>query len=191
MLRKHLTALVGTPLAVALSLAIGLAPSPTRAQGFDQSVQTKAAYIVNFTSFVTWPDAVMSDGNAPFVITVLGQDPFGEMLANLTAGRNVGGKRIEIQHVTTVSVDSLQRSHIVYISPSMADNVRWIITNTQHRPILTISEIPDFMSQGGVLNFVTENNRVAFEINVSAVERASLAVNARLLRLARQFRDQR
>ena len=181
------------PVLLALLAVLLATIHPTRvtAQTPDPHAQTKAAYIINFTNFVTWPDEVMSDGNAPFVITILGEDPFGPTLDMFVQGRTVGEKPVVIQRVQTMSVDSIQRSHILYVSNSMQDNLRWIITNVQHRPIFTLAEMPIFMQHGGILNFVTEGNRVQFEINVSAVQRANLSVNARLLRLARQYRDRR
>ena len=43
----------------------------------------KAAYVYNFTQFIEWPGDSFASADAPIVIGVLGEDPFGgaEMLA--------------------------------------------------------------------------------------------------------------
>jgi hypothetical protein len=40
--------------------------------------QVKAAFLYNFIMFVDWPQGKMADGNEPFVIGIIGKDPFEE-----------------------------------------------------------------------------------------------------------------
>lgn len=55
--------------------------------------------------------------------------------------------------------------------------------------MLTVGEDGVFTQCGGIINFVKEDNRVRFEVNVSAAERAGLKISSRLLALARIVRS--
>ena len=49
---------------------------------------------------------------------------------------------------------------------------------------LTVSDLADFVEQGGMIQFVAEGNRVRFSVNVAAAERVGLAFSSELLRVA-------
>jgi hypothetical protein len=46
----------------------------------------KAAFLFNFTQFIDWPAATFPVADSPFVIGVLGEDPFGPYLDETVAG---------------------------------------------------------------------------------------------------------
>jgi hypothetical protein len=50
---------------------------------------------------------------------------------------------------------------------------------------LTVGESPHFTLNGGAVRFFLEHDRVRFEINIDAVERAHLKISAQLLSLAK------
>ncbi len=52
-------------------------------------------------------------------------------------------------------------------------------------PTLTVGETSGFLTQGGMIRFFLENNRVRFSINQTIAESAGLQISSRLLRLAR------
>ena len=51
--------------------------------------------------------------------------------------------------------------------------------------VLTVGDEEGFARRGGVINFLFENDRVRFEINVDAATRARLKISAKLLALAK------
>jgi hypothetical protein len=51
--------------------------------------------------------------------------------------------------------------------------------------VLTVGESEDFVQAGGMIGFFLEDNKVRFEINLNATERAKLKISARLLALAK------
>ena len=67
------------------------------AQEVDESKvrKVKAAYLYNFTKFVKWPDKAFENDEAPFVIGVLGKDPFGPILDNTVKGKKVAKRPIK------------------------------------------------------------------------------------------------
>ena len=51
--------------------------------------------------------------------------------------------------------------------------------------VLTVSEIDGFAQQGGIINFISERNKVRFEINPDAARRLGLNISSELLKLAK------
>ena len=49
---------------------------------------------------------------------------------------------------------------------------------------MTVSDAPVFTARGGMIQFVSEARNVRFEVNLTAAERAGLALSADLLRVA-------
>ncbi len=60
--------------AVALLLLAG--NMAATAQTPSREYQLKAVFLFNFTQFIDWPADAFADGQAPFIIGVLGQKPF-------------------------------------------------------------------------------------------------------------------
>jgi hypothetical protein len=63
--------------------------------------------------------------------------------------------------------------------------VRDILKNLAGVSVLTVGDTAGFAKMGGVINFVLDESRVRFEINVKAAERAHLKMSARLLTVAK------
>ena len=53
---------------------------------------------------------------------------------------------------------------------------------------LTVGETQNFMRRGGIINFIIVENRVRFEINLIAAERAGITISAKLLQLAKNVK---
>jgi hypothetical protein len=53
------------------------------------------------------------------------------------------------------------------------------------KSILTVGETEMFTRQGGIINFITVDNKVRYEINLDAARRADLDISSKLLRLAK------
>ena len=49
----------------------------------------KAVAFEKISMFITWPDSVFNRNSNEFVITVLGQNPFGDILENVYKDKNI------------------------------------------------------------------------------------------------------
>jgi hypothetical protein len=162
---------------VLFSLTVG-----TQAQSASE-YQVKAAFLFNFAKFVEWPPDSFTDAAAPFEICVLGQDPFGEELRILTNQKTINGRKLEVKHV-----DDLQYArncHILFIASSEKTSMKTILEGLRGASVLTVGDRKDFVGQGGMINFVLENDRVKFEVSPVAAERAGLKISSRLLSVAK------
>lgn len=148
--------------------------------------EVKAAFLYNFGKYVRWPRTGRAT-NGVFVIAVLGADPFGPALDDIASGNQIDSRPIAIKRVATEK--ELEDCEIVYISDSEGPRLEQILAALQGSPILTVSDIPQFVERGGMIGLVTVDRRVRFEVNLQAAERAGLSVGSQLLRLARAVID--
>lgn len=165
--------------------------TPLRAQSEPQltQYQVEAAFLYNFAKYVTWPPQAFAGPDAPLVIGVLGDDPFGDDLTAATArAKTVQGRPLQV--VRGRSAAELARCHILFVSSSEESRLaqHLAVLNRANSFALTVGETDDFLRAGGMIRFVVETNKVRFEINAANAERAGLAISSKLLSLARNPR---
>jgi hypothetical protein len=151
--------------------------------GEPNEYEVKAAFLFNFTKFVEWPDASFSDPHAPILLGIIGDDPFGESLTSIIAGQKVDGRTIVIQKHRYG--DDLRHCHILFVSASERSHVAPILASVQTAGVMTVSDIDGFAEAGGLMQFVIEENRVRFVVNLDVAKQSKLRVSAKLLALAR------
>jgi len=176
---------------VLLSLCLILAcsvltPAAPPAETSVDEYQVKAAFLFNFAKFVEWPSEAFSDPNAPLVITVFGDDPFNGSL-EAVKGKLVNNRKLTIRRVK--EIQDIGKSNVLFVSPSAKKELARVLAALQGLSVLTVGEDGAFTQSGGIINFVNEDNKVRFEINISAAERAGLKISSRLLALARVVRS--
>jgi hypothetical protein len=145
--------------------------------------QVKAAFLFNFAKFVEWPGDAFPSGDAPLQICVLGQDPFRGDFEQVIEDKTMNGHRLEIIHPS--GVPQARACQILFITPSAKQPLKEILQGLKGASVLSVGDTPGFAKAGGVINFVLEENRVRFEINPKAAERAHLKISARLLTVAK------
>jgi len=145
--------------------------------------QVKAAFLFNFAKFVEWPADAFSSADAPLQICVLGRDPFGHEFEEMIADKTVNGHRIEVIHPS--GVPQAKSCQIIFVAASEKQQVREVLHGLRGASVLTVGDSAGFARMGGIINFVLDESRVRFEVNVKAAERAHLKVSARLLTVAK------
>jgi uncharacterized protein DUF4154 len=146
----------------------------------------KAAFLYNFTKFVDWPQSAFTDSSAPFHVCVFVDPSFRHDVEEMLAGETIGGRPLR---VVTPEPSDVKSCHLAYFGPGNADRSAPVLAAMRGVPILTVGEGARFLQQGGVISFVLEDNRVRFDVNKRAVERAGLTVSSKLLRVARNVED--
>jgi len=74
---------------------------------------------------------------------------------------------------------------MLFIASAESSRAEEIVQLLKGTSVLTIAETPGFSKQGGVINFVLEDSKVRFEVNVDAAKQAGLNISSRLLSLAK------
>ena len=167
--------------------AIEASPSQLKKMSLEDLMQLdeyklKAVYRYNFVKYVDWPTNAFADEQSPLIIGVLGADPFGDTLKETVAGEVVKNRKREVRHYRDVS--EIENCHVLFINSSESGNLKFILGNLKGRSILTVSDLEDFAYAGGMVRFLTENNKIRFRINVGATREADLSISAKLLQLA-------
>jgi hypothetical protein len=143
--------------------------------------QVKAAFLYNFAKFVEWPSEAFPNEQAPFLLCVLGEDPFGEDLDQIVKDKTVNGRRIEVKRFKEAR--NLKECQILFVSASEEESLPEILGALRGARTFSVGETERFTRLGGVLNFKIEKKSVRFEINVDAAQRAKLKISSKLLRL--------
>ena len=172
-------------LTAALAAAMVSTTIPARAQDAGTAsleYQIKATFLYTVAKFVDWP-AGKIDATAPVRVAVYGKDPFGPTLERTLEGKTVNGRPLVIERLS--GLEQARRYHILFISSGEKKRLRQILGALDDESVMTVSDMPDFAEQGGMVNLVMKENSVSLEINVGAAERAHLKISSRLLKLAR------
>ncbi|HEU5020687.1 MAG TPA: YfiR family protein [Bryobacteraceae bacterium] len=175
---------------LAVLLAICL-PAIPRASAQDRphptEYQLKAQYLTDFGRFVKkWGNRPMPGPDESFDICVLGQDPFGHALDISVRGENIGGAPLIVRRIAQ-PLDATG-CRILFIATSEAPELATVLDAIGRAPVLTVSDIPGFVRDGGIVEFIPEGNRVKFEINLAIAQRAGLSLSSDLLKVARIVR---
>ncbi len=180
-------ALVGRLLSVAfLGILFSIAiPNAAWAQA-PTEYQVKAVFLFNFAKYIEWP-ATTTKSQEPIAIGVLGEDPFGDLLEKAIVGKTVNGRRLIILRIT--QVHEARDCQILFISSSERQRLRHLLDTLKGSSVLTVGDTEGFAQLGGMINFTLEENRVRFEINQDAAEKAGLKISSRLLSLAKIIRS--
>ena len=167
-----------TVLCVLVFASAGLAEQPAFSE-----YQVKAAFLYNFAKFIGWPEKAFVGAEEPIIVGVLGEDPFGEILEEILAGKTVGGRSLSIKRFSRLA--NLERCHLLFVAESEAARTAEILARVGRAPTLTVGDGAGFAEHGGMIGFVIEERRVRFDINLNAIQDASLKPSSQLLKVAR------
>lgn len=175
---RYLSALL--LLALFATLAVPLTVHAESAM--QREYEIKAAYLYNFINYIDWPENTFPAAGGTIIIGVVGQSPFGAALEVLN-GKQVKGRTVALKQITDMK--DLDQCQIVFINSSEKSRLPELLDKLKDLRILTVSEIDGFAQQGGVINFISERNKVRFEINPDAAHRLGLNISSELLKLAK------
>jgi hypothetical protein len=169
-----------------LLLAAGYQP----AAGEVTEYGVKAAFLYNFSQFVRWPDAAFASDDAPFVIGIVGEDPFGGALDEVVSTKSSGSHPISVKRFggfTPQRAAALAKCQILFVSYSEKDQVHDILQALSGSKTLTVSDIENFPVKGGAIQFDQVGQKIGLVFNVNAAKKAGLSVSSQLLQVAKLY----
>ncbi|HEX6428631.1 MAG TPA: YfiR family protein [Niastella sp.] len=152
------------------------------AQAPSREYQLKAVFLFNFTQFVNWPVNAFENDQSPLVIGVIGENPFGAFLVQTVSGEKINGHPLVVQHYK--NEEEIKSCHILFVNIGETKKQEQVLGDLQGKNILTVSDDPDFLKQGGMVRFVTNNNKIKLQINMDACKESKMVLSSKLLRLA-------
>lgn len=140
----------------------------------------KSIWLEKFSKFIEWP---ANDSLDYFTITILGEGVINGYLEEIYKNRTIKNKPVKIKVID--KVDSLEACNILFVNAEQAKELDKILDKVKSKPILTIGDTQGFAKQGVIINFYLEQNKVRFELNISAAKSSGLDVDFRLLEAAK------
>lgn len=172
-------------LSVGLAVQIAAAPGGSRAESRPEEYEVKGAFLLNFARLVEWPEAAFGGDRAPLVVGALGPDDFVRTLRSFLEGKAVGEHPLRVQRIAGADAIQSKDLHIVYVHASKRGHHAALIEAARGTNSLTVGESDGFADDGGIINFYWAGNKIRFEVNRGAAQRAGLQISSRLLRVAK------
>lgn len=142
----------------------------------------KAGFIYNFVKFVEWPDGFAVSRHPGIDICVVGDTPLMRATAIF---KTASTDKLILSLVSEKRLENVaQHCHLLFIARDQQDRLDEILATLKGRPVLTVSDIPDFAEQGGMISFVTSDKKIKLEVNTKAASAAGLRIDAQLLEIA-------
>ena len=175
------------PVLVSL-MACALEATPVRDDIYGAEA-VRAVMLFNFVRFTEWPASALPL-NEPVVVGVAGNRVLEDELLKLASRQTVRERRIRVIRVNNVR--SLSGCHVLYVGSASypgeenAPGANELLLQLRNQPVLTVSDSPTFLSQGGIVNvYVGDEGKLRFEIAARHASEAGLTLSSRLLALAR------
>lgn len=155
---------------------------PTIAQADIHEAENKvhSVFIYNFIKYVQWPEDY-STGD--FTIGILGDTNLDEELQKLAAIKTVNGRKISIKKYKDVgSIE--KKCNILFLTSESSTLLSDVLKKINGNSTLLITHKEGLGKFGSLINFVSENGRYRFEINITAFEKSKLKFEQQLKAVA-------
>lgn len=154
-----------------------------RAEEAAKEYLVKAAFIYNFVKFVEWPGELAVAQQKEINICVIGKNPFNSQGKDVFTRASTSALKLSLTEKGGWS-GSADGCHIAFISSSEEPRLAEIASALKSAPVLTVSDIDNFAERGGIIGFVTQDNKVKVAVNTKVAGGAGLRVDAQLLEIA-------
>lgn len=142
----------------------------------------KAGFILKFSEFIQWPEYYSSlSPEEPLNICLHGEDKFGDIF-DYVNDHDILRREILIRR--SVPINKLRSCHLVFINAIDTESIDNLASEIINSPVLVVTSSEEISHSLVAINFRTINNKIQFEINLSAFERAGIKISSELLNLA-------
>ncbi len=122
-------------------------------------------------------------------LCIFGDDPFHGALDVTVNRTQIASRPLRVRHIHQPG--EMRSCNLLFIGKTEGERIPALLAQTQHFPVLTVGETDGFLQSGGVIRFSLEANKLRFEINRTAADRAGLKISSRLLLLAKSVVEDR
>lgn len=162
-------------------LALGI-PQPADAQNPVNEYQVKAAFLFHFAQLVEWPPDAPNAGDQSITLCIFGDETHLQDLQGTLEGKLVGTRVLHV-HLLSKS-NAVQSCNILFLSSDEDWRQTMTLKSLQGRPVLTVGETANFLSDGGMIRLRLEKDKVRFDINAGVADSSHIRISSQLLLLA-------
>jgi YfiR/HmsC-like len=155
--------------------------APPQKRPASDDTEVKAVFLFNLAQFVEWPQSKLPQ-DSTIVIGILGKDPFGKYLDQTVAHEIVNGHHLKVERYA--STQRIGDCHILFINPGRSIKVEDVLNKIKGKNILTVSDETGLLKRGGMIHFISENNKIKLRVNLRSVRESEISISSKLLSLA-------
>ncbi len=144
-----------------------------------QEENTIAIAIYNFTRYIDWPP---EEASKDFYIDIIGHKSVYDKLKEMTSGRKVGNRNINVRFLETI--DKITNSQILFVGFWQSKDLAKVLDKIKNANTLIITEKDGLIESGAAINFVIRNGVIKFEIKKSNILRYGLVLSETLEQMA-------
>ena len=154
------------------------------AYGSDQryaDYQLKAAFILNFPNFITWPEA---GGEAKNTICAFSADAVADSIERLLASAQMAERKARISFFRNPDIG--MHCDLVFVGVEAGTLVETISARALFANTLIVSDIPNYAVDGGMLELALVDTKIQVILNREVMDSHGFIVDSRLLQLTTQ-----
>ncbi len=153
-----------------------------------EEYKVKAGFIYHFTRFTNWPRGTFKDKNSPINLCIASTNPESDIIFSLN-DKTVKDRKIAVRKFR--GKKDIRKCQILFIASGDEKFALKKLNTVKDKNILTIGEISGFIKMGGIINFFKKGDRLRFEVNPDAAEKAGIRFSSQLLMSAEIVRKGR
>lgn len=179
---NHFAALISRLVAKAVLIAL-LGSNAASATPLTEVQSLTIAFLYNFMKLSEWPSDTRS---TELTLCVTEGGEFGAELDSMN-GKPVQNRTLKVKRL--VLGDNPTDCELLFL-PGEEKPIRlheWLKL-IESKPVLSVSDTPHFLDEGGMISLVNEDNRLQFEVNLELVEKAGIEMSSQILKIARTVR---
>jgi len=145
--------------------------------------ELKAGCLYNIIKYVEWPSDALSSQPSDIQIGLLGTIQFADVLEQVLNGKTIQGHKLVVKRIS--GSQEAANCQVLFIGRSEKERLAEIISEVKNRPVLTVGEVEGFAEMGGMVNLVSDSNRIMLEINHKVARDARLRLSSQMLKVAK------
>jgi hypothetical protein len=150
-----------------------------RSEGNEYNI--KAMFVLNFIKYIQWPGESTSNY---FRIGVIGKCEMYDALKSMANNMNET-KQIKIEEINDLSKEQYK---IIVISKCENKRTEEILKKYRNKGVLLISD--EFTGKSSAaINLVNINNKIRFELSISAAQEEGIKISSKLVDLAYKVKE--
>lgn len=151
----------------------------------DTTAILQASYLYNIAKLTEWKDERMRNGN--FVIGIIGGGNLHQELIKKYSTKTIGKQQIQV--LKLLGASDTEKCNLLFVGQSALNLLPEIYKKLSNQPTLIVTEYPDALEDGSVVNFVKVDNTLKYELSIVNARKHRLEVGITLKNLAHRVEE--
>lgn len=149
-------------------------PMSAQENAGEKEYALKADFLYRFVDYVYWKGYSKKQ---TFKIAILEESPITASLQNMAKNKKMDIKEYK-------NLKELGFCHILFVPYNCTIPIETILSKFSGKPVLIVTEQNGYGKKGAHVNFVTVENKLKFEVNLKAINKAGIGISSFLLKHA-------